>query len=161
MTIVFTCHKLCILTYLLEKQNIADVYILISVFKIAGSVDVVNILISVFKIAGSIDVANILISVFKIAGSIDVANILISVFKIAGSIDVARMKVRNYFHELRETLNRQEIVALTTVDTHIREKLCMLQQQQEDMTMLLSQISAVCHQCETTLQSVSIVKFHL
>ncbi|XP_052274357.1 E3 ubiquitin-protein ligase TRIM23-like isoform X2 [Dreissena polymorpha] len=73
--------------------------------------------------------------------------------QVPGTIEEARMKVRNYFHELRETLNRQEVVALTTVDTHIREKLCMLQQQQEDMAMLLSQISAVCHQCETTLQS--------
>ncbi|XP_045158581.1 E3 ubiquitin-protein ligase TRIM23-like isoform X1 [Mercenaria mercenaria] len=70
-----------------------------------------------------------------------------------GTIEEARIKIRNYFHTLRETLNRQEITALTTVDTHIREKLCMLQQQQEDMAMLLSQISAVCHQCETTLKS--------
>ncbi|WAR23265.1 TRI23-like protein [Mya arenaria] len=71
--------------------------------------------------------------------------------QVPGSIDEARIKVRNYFHALRETLNRQEIAALTTVDTHIREKLCMLQQQQEDMTMLLSQITAVCHQWETTM----------
>ena len=73
-----------------------------------------------------------------------------------GTAEQSRLKVRNYFHELRETLNRQEIVALTTVDNHIREKLCMLRQQQEDMTILLSQISAVCHQCESTLQSVCI-----
>ena len=73
-----------------------------------------------------------------------------------GTAEQSRLKVRNYFHELRETLNRQEIVALTTVDNHIREKLCMLRQQQEDMTVLLSQISAVCHQCESTLQSVCI-----
>lgn len=70
-----------------------------------------------------------------------------------GTAEQSRLKVRNYFHELRETLNRQELVALTTVDNHIREKLCMLRQQQEDMTVLLSQISAVCHQCEYTLQS--------
>ncbi|KAL4235773.1 E3 ubiquitin-protein ligase trim23 [Mactra antiquata] len=73
--------------------------------------------------------------------------------QVPGTIEEARSKVRNYFHVLRESLNRQEIAALTTVDTHIREKLCMLQQQQEDMAMLLSQISAVCHQCENTLQS--------
>ena len=75
-----------------------------------------------------------------------------------GTAEQSRLKVRNYFHELRETLNRQEIVALTTVDNHIREKLCMLRQQQEDMTILLSQISAVCHQCESTLQSVRITR---
>ena len=79
------------------------------------------------------------------------------VLQMLGTAEQSRMKVRNYFHELRETLNRQELVALTTVDNHIREKLCMLRQQQEDMTVLLSQISAVCHQCEFTLQSVSFI----
>ncbi|KAJ8305349.1 hypothetical protein KUTeg_015894 [Tegillarca granosa] len=71
---------------------------------------------------------------------------------IPGTAEQARLKIRHYFNELRETLNRQEVVALTTVDTHIREKLCMLRQQQEDMAILLSQVSAVCHQCESTLQ---------
>ncbi|KAK3591157.1 hypothetical protein CHS0354_029004 [Potamilus streckersoni] len=73
--------------------------------------------------------------------------------QVPGTAEQARMKIKHYFDNLREMLNRQEIAALTTVDTHIREKLCMLRQQQEDMAILLSQISAVCHQCETTLQS--------
>ena len=47
---------------------------------------------------------------------------------------------------------RQEVAALSTVDTHVRERLSMLRQQQEDMAVLLSQISAVCYQCEKTLQ---------
>lgn len=80
-------------------------------------------------------------------------------FQIPGTAEQARLKIRHYFNELRETLNRQEVVALTTVDTHIREKLCMLRQQQEDMAILLSQVSAVCHQCESTLQQVNIFKF--
>ncbi|XP_033738589.1 E3 ubiquitin-protein ligase TRIM23-like [Pecten maximus] len=69
-----------------------------------------------------------------------------------GTADLSRTKIKQYFSELRDNLNRQEVAALTTVDTHIREKLCMLRQQQEDMAVLLSQISAVCHQCEATLQ---------
>ncbi|XP_041358678.1 E3 ubiquitin-protein ligase TRIM23-like [Gigantopelta aegis] len=71
---------------------------------------------------------------------------------VPGTADKARQKMKQYFHELRANLNRQEVVALTTVDTHIREKLCMLRQQQEDMAVLLSQISSVCQQCEGTLQ---------
>lgn len=72
--------------------------------------------------------------------------------RVPGTAEQSRLKIKRYFYDLRETLNRQEVTALTTVDTHIREKLCMLRQQQEDMAILLSQISAVCHQCEITLQ---------
>ncbi|XP_071131728.1 E3 ubiquitin-protein ligase TRIM23-like isoform X1 [Mytilus edulis] len=72
--------------------------------------------------------------------------------RVPGTAEQSRAKIKQYFYDLRETLNRQEVAALTTVDTHIREKLCMLRQQQEDMAILLSQISAVCHQCEITLQ---------
>lgn len=68
-----------------------------------------------------------------------------------GTAEHARLKIKQYFHDLRENLNRQEIAALAAVDTHIREKLCMLRQQQEDMAILLSQIQAVCQQCEVTL----------
>ncbi|GFR85038.1 E3 ubiquitin-protein ligase TRIM23-like [Elysia marginata] len=72
--------------------------------------------------------------------------------QVLGTAEKARVKIKTYFNELRETLGRQEMAALTAVDTHIREKLCSLRQQQEDMASLMSQISAVCHQCETTLQ---------
>lgn len=71
---------------------------------------------------------------------------------VQGTAEIARGKIKAHFDELRTTLNRQEMIALTTVDAHIREKLCMLRQQQEDMATLLSQVSAVCHQCEGTLQ---------
>lgn len=75
-------------------------------------------------------------------------------FQIPGTAGHARLKIKQYFSDLRETLNRQEVAALTTVDTHIREKLCILRQQQDDMAILLSQISAVCQKCEGTLQQV-------
>lgn len=75
--------------------------------------------------------------------------------QVQGTAELARGKIKAHFDELRTTLNRQEVIALTTVDAHIREKLCMLRQQQEDMATLLSQVSAVCHQCEGTLQQVS------
>ncbi|XP_064604249.1 E3 ubiquitin-protein ligase TRIM23-like [Liolophura sinensis] len=71
--------------------------------------------------------------------------------QIHGTADKAREKIKRYFSDLRETLNHQEVAAHTEVDTHIRERLCVLRQQQEDMAILLSQISAVCHQCESTL----------
>ena len=76
--------------------------------------------------------------------------------QVPGTAEQARSKIKEYFNELRQNLNRQELAALTTVDTHIREKLCMLRQQQEDMAILLGQVSSVCHQCEVTLQQVSI-----
>ena len=53
---------------------------------------------------------------------------------------------------LRHAYFRQEAAALSTVDTHVRERLSLLRQQQEDMAVLLSQIAAVCYQCEKTLQ---------
>jgi len=71
---------------------------------------------------------------------------------VSGSADEARVRVRQYFTDLQETLKRQEMTALAVVDTHVRERLCMLRQQQEDMAMLLSQVTAVCYQCEKTLQ---------
>ncbi|GFO20774.1 E3 ubiquitin-protein ligase trim23-like, partial [Plakobranchus ocellatus] len=80
---------------------------------------------------------------------------------VMGTAEKARLKIKTYFNELRETLGRQEMAALAAVDTHIREKLCSLRQQQEDMAVLMSQISAVCHQCETTLQQVWAGPMHL
>ena len=65
-----------------------------------------------------------------------------------GTGEEARQKVKQYFAELQESLKRQETAALTVVDTHLRERLAMLKQQQEDMAMLMSQIAAVCYQVE-------------
>ena len=88
-----------------------------------------------------------------------VHNYISFLFKqVPGTAEQSRAKIKQYFYDLRETLNRQEVAALTAVDTHIREKLCMLRQQQEDMAILLSQISAVCHQCEITLQQVCYIQ---
>ncbi|XP_072426801.1 E3 ubiquitin-protein ligase TRIM23 isoform X3 [Chiloscyllium punctatum] len=71
---------------------------------------------------------------------------------VQGSAENARSCVRAYFAELHETLFRQEEMALSVVDAHVREKLIWLKQQQEDMTILLSQVSTACLHCEKTLQ---------
>uniref|UniRef100_UPI00398F1198 E3 ubiquitin-protein ligase TRIM23 isoform X2 n=1 Tax=Pristiophorus japonicus TaxID=55135 RepID=UPI00398F1198 len=71
---------------------------------------------------------------------------------VPGSAENARSCVRAYFAELHETLCRQEEMALSVVDAHVREKLIWLRQQQEDMTILLSQVSTACLHCEKTLQ---------
>lgn len=63
--------------------------------------------------------------------------------------------MRAYFADLHETLCRQEEMALSVVDAHVRERLIWLRQQQEDMTILLSQVSTACLHCEKTLQQVS------
>ena len=77
------------------------------------------------------------------------------ILQMAGTSEEARVKVSQYFQELQETLKRQEVAAMAVIDTHVRERLAMLKQQQEDMVVLISQISAVCHQCEKTLKQVS------
>ncbi|KAH0627977.1 hypothetical protein JD844_008601 [Phrynosoma platyrhinos] len=59
--------------------------------------------------------------------------------KVPGTAENARSCVRAYFSDLHETLCRQEEMALSVVDAHVREKLIWLRQQQEDMTILLSQ----------------------
>ncbi|XP_038621479.1 E3 ubiquitin-protein ligase TRIM23 isoform X2 [Tachyglossus aculeatus] len=71
---------------------------------------------------------------------------------VPGTAESARSCVRAYFSDLHETLCRQEEMALSVVDAHVREKLIWLRQQQEDMTILLSQVSAACLHCEKTLQ---------
>ncbi|XP_075885666.1 E3 ubiquitin-protein ligase TRIM23 [Nelusetta ayraudi] len=70
----------------------------------------------------------------------------------AGTAESARSCVRAYFADLHETLCRQEEMALSVVDAHVRERLIWLRQQQEDMTILLSQVSTACLHCEKTLQ---------
>lgn len=47
-------------------------------------------------------------------------------------------------------------MALSVVDAHVRERLIWLRQQQEDMTILLSQVSTACLHCEKTLQQVGV-----
>ncbi|XP_054571193.1 E3 ubiquitin-protein ligase TRIM23 isoform X3 [Eptesicus fuscus] len=72
--------------------------------------------------------------------------------EVPGTAENARSCVRAYFSDLHETLCRQEEMALSVVDAHVREKLIWLRQQQEDMTILLSQVSTACLHCEKTLQ---------
>ncbi|XP_057261491.1 E3 ubiquitin-protein ligase TRIM23 isoform X4 [Pezoporus wallicus] len=71
---------------------------------------------------------------------------------VPGTAENARSCVRAYFSDLHETLCRQEEMALSVVDAHVREKLIWLRQQQEDMTILLSEVSTACLHCEKTLQ---------
>ncbi len=62
----------------------------------------------------------------------------------AGTAELARVRVRSYFEGLREQLKRQETAALTVVETHIRERLCAIRQQEEDIAAILGQVAAVC-----------------
>lgn len=71
---------------------------------------------------------------------------------IAGSAEDARIKVRAYFDDLRETVNRQEEAGLAVVNNCVREKLLSLRQQQEDMAVLMSQVTSVCMECERALK---------
>jgi hypothetical protein len=57
-----------------------------------------------------------------------------------GTAEAARRRVRAYFQSLRDQLCVQEVAALTVVDTHVRERLCSIRQQEEDIATLLSQV---------------------
>ena len=52
----------------------------------------------------------------------------------------ARYSVRQYFRQLRDQLAQQECQAMTALEAHIRERLCSIRQQQEDLSTLLSQV---------------------
>jgi hypothetical protein len=60
-----------------------------------------------------------------------------------GTAEAARRRVRAYFQSLRDQLCVQEVAALTVVDTHVRERLCSIRQQEEDIATLLSQVRAL------------------
>eukprot|EP00795_Rhopilema_esculentum_P004767 gene4767-21072_t len=71
---------------------------------------------------------------------------------VLGSAEDARIRVRAYFDDLRDTINKQEEAGLSVVNNYVREKLCSLRQQQEDIAVFMSQMSAVCADCETSVQ---------
>ncbi len=60
-----------------------------------------------------------------------------------GSATAAKQRVRVYFEGLREQLKRQETAALAVVDTHIRERLCAIRQQEEDIATILGQVTLI------------------
>jgi len=66
----------------------------------------------------------------------------------AGTADRARRRVRAYFQSLRDQLCVQEVAALTVVDTHVRERVCGIRQQEEEIATVLSQVAEVCIQCD-------------
>ena len=79
-----------------------------------------------------------------------------------GTAEEARHKVRAYFDDLRETVNRQEEAGLAVVNNYVREKLLSLRQQQEDMAVLMSQVTSVCVECERSLKrSDAEVSWHI
>ncbi|XP_047496081.1 E3 ubiquitin-protein ligase TRIM23-like [Penaeus chinensis] len=69
-----------------------------------------------------------------------------------GTAEEARARVKQYFAQLRDQLTRQESQAMTVLDAHIRERLCSIRQQQEDMTTLFSQMVTVVVDGERAIQ---------
>ena len=57
-----------------------------------------------------------------------------------GTAEEARNRVRAYFDDLRDTINNQEEAGLSVINNFVREKLCSLRQQQEDMAVFMSQV---------------------
>lgn len=62
---------------------------------------------------------------------------------ILGSAEDARNRIRAYFDDLRDTINKQEEAGLAVVNNYVREKLCSLRQQQEDIAVFMSQVCSV------------------
>ncbi|XP_038068546.1 E3 ubiquitin-protein ligase TRIM23-like [Patiria miniata] len=71
---------------------------------------------------------------------------------IPGTAQMSRAKVHHYFQELHETLQHQEEVAMNVVDAHVREKLYLLRQQQENLAVMLTTINSMCVECERCVQ---------
>ncbi|XP_050696035.1 E3 ubiquitin-protein ligase TRIM23-like [Eriocheir sinensis] len=69
-----------------------------------------------------------------------------------GTVEEARVRVRQYFAQLREQLSRQESQAKKALEAHVRERLCSIRQQQEDLATLLSQMVAVVVDGERAVQ---------
>ena len=69
-----------------------------------------------------------------------------------GTAEMARRRVRGYFQQLRDQLCAQEVAALTVVDTHVRDRMCSIRQQEEDMASVLSQVAEVCIQCDRVVR---------
>ena len=44
---------------------------------------------------------------------------------------------------LRDQLTRQEVAALTVVDTYVRERLCFIRQHEEDIDLIVNQVGFV------------------
>ena len=63
--------------------------------------------------------------------------------QISGSAEDARNRIRAYFDDLRDTINKQEEAGLAVVNNYVREKLCSLRQQQEDIAVLISQVAFI------------------
>nr|NP_001071903.1 zinc finger protein [Ciona intestinalis]BAE93287.1 zinc finger protein [Ciona intestinalis] len=65
----------------------------------------------------------------------------------SGSAESARTCVRDYFCRLRESLASQEEVAISTLDTHVRNRITALRRLHDDATALRSQISTALSHC--------------
>ena len=44
---------------------------------------------------------------------------------------------------LRDQLTRQEVAALTVVDTYVRERLCFIRQHEEDIDLIVNQVGLI------------------
>ncbi len=62
---------------------------------------------------------------------------------IRGTALAARQQVHDYFEDLRHNLRRQEEVALSVVNTFVREKKLALQQNMQSLTLILSKLASV------------------
>ncbi|PIK44059.1 putative E3 ubiquitin-protein ligase TRIM23 isoform X1 [Apostichopus japonicus] len=65
-----------------------------------------------------------------------------------GTAEMARSKVKVYFQELNETIQRQQQVAFSVLDTHIRERLHFLRQYQEEFCIIFSTLTTMSEDCE-------------
>ena len=52
------------------------------------------------------------------------------------------LKLFTFFFKkgLRDQLTRQEVAALTVVDTYVRERLCFIRQHEEDIDLIVNQV---------------------
>lgn len=59
----------------------------------------------------------------------------------ASHVSLARSVVRDHFAALQQQLREQEVVAVSALEAHVRERLCSIRQQHEDLASLISQVN--------------------
>ncbi|KAF2347772.1 Small GTP-binding protein domain [Trinorchestia longiramus] len=67
-------------------------------------------------------------------------------------VSAARVSVREHFSLQRQQLLQQESVAMGALEAHVRERLCSIRQQQEDLSSLISQMVGLVLESERCLQ---------
>lgn len=79
-------------------------------------------------------------------------NVVVDEGSVPSTGRLALTRVQLYFQHLREALKVQETTALSTIDTHIRERIGSIKGLQEVLGSSLTQVGLICLHCEQIIR---------